>query len=97
MPKNTLAIGLHWEMLSDQGWEFFCDVAIHPVVLAPRLLGSIHIKPCSTTKIPIIIFTGSACVTRTCIRCHEYHPILRGKLLCPCFDNGVLFSTSQTR
>src|SRR3569833_2531920 len=95
MSKDTGTSGISRELGFYPRAELLGDVAVHPVVLRPRLLGCIQVEAGRHAKIPRGAVAWNVEAARARVRSHEHEAELRRHALRAGLDHESLFRAGE--
>lgn len=91
MTEDADAVWVCGKLFDDDVAQFLRDVAFHAVMLRPRCLRCVEIKPGASAEVPSVGFTGNAGLARAGIHRDQHQAEFGGVALRPGFDHEGFF------
>ena len=96
MTGNADAIRICGELFGDDVAQFLRDIAFHAVMLRPRRLRCVEIKPGAGAEVPSVGFAGNAGLARAGVHRDQHQAELSGVALRSGFDHEGFFGAGQS-
>lgn len=94
--EDADAIGIGGELLHDDVAQFLRDITFHAVVLRPRGLRRIQVKPGACAEVPGVGFAGNAGLARAGVHRYQHQTKLGGVALRTGFDHEGFFGAGES-